>query len=271
MGSTGCFGHDLFIFNLVDDCRFTATILWERLGTAAFHVLLWGFVTQIWWGLFFETLGGGKLATKIPVLQDGLERWRWWGVMWGECGERWVQDSLSWLYVWFGDASATTTRWPADVIAAIVWFGRFYRTSRHVAKKAWIFWILWLIPAPGTADLQSLEPATRHRPHCMCVTRAVVPHIIHVFKPGGIVGGSPVFIRFYFQGPKLGAKRDAEPAVWHLTCHNLAKVGMESQSHFGSTNSMVWASWRAPFCWGKKTPKLIKGDEWNFVGAFCVI
>lgn len=61
------------------------------------------------------------------------------------------------------------------------------------------------------------------------------------------------------------------PAVWLLTCHNLAKVGMESQSHFGSTNSMVWASRRAPFCWRKiKHQKLIKGDEWNFVGAFCV-
>lgn len=40
MGSTGCFGHDLFIFNLVDDCMFTATVLWERLGTPSFHVLL---------------------------------------------------------------------------------------------------------------------------------------------------------------------------------------------------------------------------------------
>lgn len=45
--------------------------------------------------LFWDFGGGifllGKLATKIPVLQDGLKRWRWWGVMWGECGERWVR------------------------------------------------------------------------------------------------------------------------------------------------------------------------------------
>lgn len=75
--------------------------------------------------LFWDFVGNfpvGKTCNKntcSPRWAQTMEMMRcdvggvWWEVS---------QDSLSWLYVWFGDASATTTGWPADMIATcMIW------------------------------------------------------------------------------------------------------------------------------------------------------